>query len=66
VPLSDSFIAMRVFINKWFSRWADDKELSDSVLWETAKDVVAGNVEGALGGCLFKKRIPRDGGGRWR
>jgi len=27
-------------------------------LWATAKDVVAGHVEGSLGGCLFKKRIP--------
>ena len=64
VSLSDIFIAMRVFTNKWFSRWADDEELSDSVLWATAKDVVAGYVEGSLGGCLFKKRIPRDRGGK--
>jgi hypothetical protein len=55
---------MRVFTNKWFSRWADDEELSDSVLWATAKDVVTEYVEGSLGGCLFKKRIPREGGGK--
>jgi hypothetical protein len=55
---------MRVFTNKWFSRWADAEELSDSVLWSAAKDVVAGHVEGSLGGCLFKKRISRDGGGK--
>ena len=64
IALSDFFVEMRVFINKWFSRWADDEEFSDSVLWATAKDVVAGNVEGSLGGCLFKKRIPREGGGK--
>lgn len=55
---------MRVFTNKWFSRWADAEELSDPVLWSAAKDVVAGHVEGSLGGFLFKKRIPRDGGGK--
>ena len=64
VSLSDILAGMRVFTNKWFSRWADDEELSDSVLWSAAKDVVAGHVEGSLGGCLFKKRIHRDGGGK--
>ena len=64
IALSDIFTKMRVFTNKWFSRWAEDEELSDSVLWVTAKDVVAGIVEGSLGGCLFKKRIPREGGGK--
>ena len=64
ISLGEIFVRMRVFTNKWFSRWAEEEELSDSVLWATANDVVAGNVESPLGGCLFKKRIPREGGGK--
>jgi len=55
---------MRVFKNKWFNRWARDEDIPDSVLCEAAKDVTAGKVEADLGGCLFKKRLPRPGAGK--
>ena len=31
---------------------------------DAAKEIAAGNVEADLGGCLFKKRLPRTGAGK--
>jgi hypothetical protein len=55
---------MRVFKNKWFSRWARSEGISDSDLCTAANEVIAGNVEADLGGYLFKKRVARVGGGK--
>jgi len=55
---------MRVFKNKWFARWAQTEEILDSVLVQVASEVVAGQVEADLGGCLFKKRLAREGSGK--
>jgi hypothetical protein len=55
---------MRVFKNKWFARWARTEEILDSVLVQVASEVVAGQVEADLGGCLFKKRLARGGSGK--
>jgi hypothetical protein len=55
---------VRVFKNKWFNAWAHREGISDSVLLDAAKEVVVGRVEANLGGCLFKKRLPRAGGGK--
>ncbi|MBF0553146.1 MAG: type II toxin-antitoxin system RelE/ParE family toxin [Nitrospirae bacterium] len=57
---------MRVFKNKWFNRWARREDISDSVLCDAVKEIIAGEVEGNLGGCLFKKRLPRTGEGKRR
>lgn len=55
---------MRVFKNKWFKRWADGEDIPDAVLHDAAMEIAAGKVEANLGGCLFKKRLPRKGGGK--
>lgn len=55
---------MRVFKNKWFNRWAHGEDISDVVLLNAAAEIAAGKVEADLGGCLFKKRIARTGGGK--
>ena len=55
---------MRIFKNKWFQRWARKEGVSDAVLCEAAREVVAGLVDADLGGCLFKKRIARVGSGK--
>lgn len=55
---------VKVFKNKWFDRWARDEDIPDSVLCGVAKDVTEGKVESDLGGCLFKKRLPRPGAGK--
>ncbi len=44
---------MRAFKNKWFHRWARREKISDALLLQTAKEIVAGQVEADLGGCLF-------------
>ena len=54
---------MRVFKNKWFARWARLEDVPDSVLLQAATEIVAGQVEADLGGCLFKKRLAREA---WR
>ena len=55
---------MRVFKNKWFNHWARKEDISDAVLLDAAEEIAAGKVEADLGGCLFKKRLPRPGGGK--
>jgi hypothetical protein len=55
---------MRVFKNKWFNHWARRESISDAVLLNTAEEIAAGKVEANLGGYLFKKRLPRAGGGK--
>ena len=55
---------MRVFKNKWFARWARTEEIPDSALLKVAAEVIAGQVEADLGGCLFKKRLAREGSGK--
>jgi hypothetical protein len=55
---------MRVFKNKWFARWAHTEGVPDSALLRAASEIVAGQVEADLGGCLFKKRLAREGTGK--
>ena len=55
---------MRVFKNKWFDRWARREDISDSALYSTAAEVVAGRYDADLGGYLFKKRLARTGSGK--
>ena len=55
---------MRVFKNKWFNRWARGEDIPDSILYSAALEIAAGRYEADLGGCLFKKRIARAGGGK--
>ena len=55
---------MRVFVQKQFDRWAADSGLTETVLMQAAIEAFAGQVDGDLGGFLFKKRIARAGGGK--
>jgi hypothetical protein len=55
---------MRVFKNKWFNRWARGEGISDAVLLNAAAEIATGKAEADLGGCLFKKRLPRTGEGK--
>ncbi len=55
---------MRVFKNKWFTRWARMEDVPDFALVQAAAEVVAGQVEADLGGGLFKKRLAREGSGK--
>ena len=51
-------------MNKWFHRSARKEDIPDAALFSAADEIVAGKVEADLGGCLFKKRLPRSGGGK--
>jgi hypothetical protein len=55
---------MRIFKSRWFGRWAQKEGIADSVLFNAAKEIIEGSVEANLGGCLFKKRLPRAGSGK--
>lgn len=55
---------MRIFANKWFHRWAAKESVSDETLCLAAQEIIDGRVEADLGGGLFKKRLPRPGGGK--
>ena len=55
---------MRAFKNKWFHHWARKEDIADAVLLNAAEEIAAGQVEASLGGCLFKKRLPRPGRGK--
>ena len=55
---------MKVFVQKQFDKWATEGDLTDDVLIQAAKEAFAGQVDGDLGGFLFKKRIARAGGGK--
>ena len=49
-------MAMRVFKNKLFNRWARSEGIADTALSAAAAEVVEGSVEADLGCYLFKKR----------
>lgn len=55
---------MRVFKNKWFNHWARREGIPDAALHKAAQEIAEGKVEANLGGCLFKKRLPRLGAGK--
>ena len=61
---SDILITVRIFKNKWFNRWTYREDISDSVLFKAAAEILIGKVEADLGGGLFKKRLARIGGGK--
>lgn len=55
---------MRVFKNKAARKWVASEGIEDSALWGAAEEIICGQVEADLGGCLYKKRLPRAGKGK--
>ena len=53
-----------MFKNKAARKWAASEGIEDSSLWIAAKEIIDGQVEADLGGCLYKKRLPRPGKGK--
>ena len=56
--------AVRVFKTKPLERWARKNTICDEVFREAGKEIAEGSFEADLGQYLFKKRIPRTGGGK--
>jgi hypothetical protein len=51
-------------MNKWFYHWARKEDITDAVLLDAVEEIAAGRAEASLGGCLYKKRLPRSGKGK--
>lgn len=45
-------------------KWATEEDLSHDVLCKAAREAFSGQVDGDLGGYIFKKRIARSGAGK--
>ena len=55
---------MRIFKNKWFARYAEKEDISDSDLKEAVNQLEAGQIKANLGGDVYKVRVARQGKGK--
>ena len=55
---------MRIFLTRWFSRFARKEDIADDDLREAIARALRGLVDADLGGGLIKQRIARRGEGR--
>lgn len=55
---------MGVLKRRDFARWQAGEAFSDSVLCEAINEMERGLIDADLGGCLYKKRVARAGGGK--
>jgi hypothetical protein len=54
----------RVLKRKDFARWQATEKLPDAVLCKSVQEMEQGLIDADLGGCLYKKRLARPGGGK--
>lgn len=47
-----------------FAKWQTDEQIADSALCKAIQEMELGLIDADLGGCLYKKRIAREGGGK--
>ena len=55
---------MPVYKSKWFSKWADQEDLTDRDLSAAVQEMANGLIEADLGGHVMKKRVGRQGQGK--
>jgi hypothetical protein len=55
---------MRVFVTRWFARFARSERITDARLCEAACHAGSGLIDADLGGGLLKQRLARPGEGR--
>lgn len=55
---------MRIFKNKWITKFADKQGISDSDLIYAAQRAESGQIDADLGGGVIKQRIARKGQGK--
>jgi hypothetical protein len=55
---------MRIFKNKWFSKFAKKEGISDRKLIKAVREIEAGNVDADYGGGVIKQRIARPSEGK--
>jgi hypothetical protein len=64
VTHSGTLSVIPIYQTKTFARWAKKSGLQGAELYVAAQEVAAGQVEAALGGNVFKKRVALPGGGK--
>ncbi len=55
---------MRIFLTRWFARWAAKESLSSSALRLAVQEIESGLVDAQLGGNVVKKRVATAGRGK--
>lgn len=55
---------MQTFKIKWFSRWAENEGLTDTVLLSAVSEMNSGLIDANLGGNVYKKRVAKLGQGK--
>jgi hypothetical protein len=55
---------VRVFVSRWFQRYARKERISDTVVLEATDRAERGQIDADLGGGVIKQRIARTGEGR--
>jgi len=55
---------MKIFKNKWFAKFAREKDILDTDLCETVKDAESGLIDADYGGGVIKQRIARPNEGK--
>lgn len=55
---------MRIFKNKWFSKFAKKERIGDEKLIQAVLDIGAGQVDADYGGGVIKQRIARSKEGK--
>ena len=55
---------MRLFKNKWFTRYARQVGTDDAALCQAVREASQGTIDADLGGGVIKQRIARPGSGK--
>jgi hypothetical protein len=55
---------MRIFLSRWFQRFARQEGIGQAVLYEAVERAEKGQIDADLGGGVIKQRIARPGQGR--
>jgi hypothetical protein len=58
------WFGVRILKTKTFARWSRKERIRDSLLAAAVDEMRRGLFDAQLGGGLFKKRVPRPGGGK--
>ena len=55
---------MRIFKNKWFTKFAEKEGISDAKLCKAVKDAESGKIDADYGSGVIKQRIARPNAGK--
>ena len=55
---------MRIFMTRWFRRFARKEHLADEMLLDAVRRAERGQIDADLGGGVIKQRVARRGQGR--